>query len=90
METPMGEPAFRLLRQGLPSHLQTRLIYKSGTGSTSIVLARGLAVLKIDDQLNQLMEWLTQMSGQIPGLDGLSAAQREQAHKTLDDSIIKV
>ena len=32
LETPMGEPAFRFLRQGLPKHLHTRLIYKSISG----------------------------------------------------------
>ena len=30
LETPMEEPAFRLLRQGLPQHLHGRLIYPRG------------------------------------------------------------
>ena len=32
LETPMEEPAFRLLRQGLPQHLHGRLVYQAGAG----------------------------------------------------------
>jgi transcription-repair coupling factor (superfamily II helicase) len=76
LETPMEEPAFRLLRKGLPQHLHGRLVYQAGTGSTAKVLARGLGVLPMEKQLEELKSWLEQMSDQIPAADGLTAAQR--------------
>lgn len=80
LETPMEEPAFRLLRQGLPQHLHGRLVYQGGGGSTAKVLARGLNVLSAERQLEMLKEWLAAMAEQIPGADGLTDAQRmEQA-----------
>jgi transcription-repair coupling factor (superfamily II helicase) len=66
LETPMEEPAFRRLRQGLPSHLHGRLVYQAGSGSTAKVLARGLGALPIDKQLDDLKEWLEKMAAQIP------------------------
>jgi transcription-repair coupling factor (superfamily II helicase) len=77
LETPMEEPAFRLLRQGLPQHLHGRLVYQGGGGSTARVLARGLNVLAADRQLDTLKEWLAAMADQIPGADGLTREQRE-------------
>ncbi|NBO29710.1 MAG: transcription-repair coupling factor, partial [Synechococcaceae bacterium WB6_1A_059] len=58
LETPMEEPAFRRLRQGLPTHLHGRLVYQAGSGSTAKVLARGLGVLPADKQLEELKNWL--------------------------------
>jgi transcription-repair coupling factor (superfamily II helicase) len=68
LETPMEEPAFRRLRQGLPSHLHGRLVYQAGGGTTAKVLARGLGVLPADKQLEELKNWLSQMASQIPEL----------------------
>ncbi|NBY59861.1 MAG: transcription-repair coupling factor [Synechococcaceae bacterium WBA_2_066] len=67
LETPMEEPAFRRLRQGLPTHLHGRLVYQAGSGSTAKVLARGLGVLPADKQLEELKNWLEMMAAQIPG-----------------------
>ncbi|WP_273436681.1 transcription-repair coupling factor [Synechococcus sp. UW140] len=67
LETPMEEPAFRRLRQGLPTHLHGRLVYQAGSGSTAKVLARGLGVLSADKQLEELKNWLELMAAQIPG-----------------------
>jgi len=61
METPMEEPAWNLLREKLPSHLQTRFIYTPGK-----VTVRGLAVLSTDLQLDNLTDWLSRMQGAIP------------------------
>ncbi|MEY4825353.1 MAG: transcription-repair coupling factor [Cyanobacteriota bacterium] len=66
LETPMEEPAFRRLRQGLPTHLHGRLVYQAGSGSTAKVLARGLGVLPADKQLEELKNWLELMAAQIP------------------------
>lgn len=66
LETPMEEPAFRRLRQGLPTHLHGRLVYQAGSGSTAKVLARGLGVLPADKQLEELKNWLELMAVQIP------------------------
>jgi transcription-repair coupling factor (superfamily II helicase) len=63
----MEEPAFRRLRQGLPTHLHGRLVYQAGSGSTAKVLARGLGVLPADKQLEELKNWLELMAAQIPG-----------------------
>ena len=47
LETPMEEPAFRLLRQGLPQHLHGRFVYQAGSGLQHKALARGLGVLPL-------------------------------------------
>jgi transcription-repair coupling factor (superfamily II helicase) len=73
LETPMEEPAFRRLRQGLPSHLHGRLVYQGGAGATAKVLARGLGALPIDKQLEDLKDWLETMAAQLPDPDGSGA-----------------
>ncbi len=88
METPMEEPAFRLLRQGLPQHLHGRLIYQTGSGNKAKVLARGLSVLPMEKQLEQLMEWLRLMATQIPCEDGLTAIQQKQQALERDEAVI--
>ena len=90
LETPMEEPAFRLLRQGLPPHLHGRLVYQGGSGSTAKVLARGLGVLPMEKQLEQLMEWLRQMVAQIPDAEGLNQAQRDARNKQRNESVLSV
>jgi transcription-repair coupling factor (superfamily II helicase) len=65
LETPMEEPAFRRLRQGLPTHLHGRLVYQGGAGTTAKVLARGLGALPIDKQLEDLKDWLEKMASQL-------------------------
>ena len=66
LETPMEEPAFRRLRQGLAQHLHGRLVYQASGSGNSRVLARGLAVLPPARQVSTLMEWLTQMAARLP------------------------
>jgi transcription-repair coupling factor (superfamily II helicase) len=90
LETPMEEPAFRLLRQGLPQHLHGRLVFQAGSGSTAKVLARGLGVLPADKQLEELMGWLNQMAEQIPGADGLTEAQRAEQIKAANEAVLSV
>jgi len=67
------------LRQGLPQHLHGRLVYQAGGGSTAKVLARGLAVLPIEKQIEQLMDWLTTMAAELPQADGASPTTDESA-----------
>ncbi|MFM8276076.1 MAG: helicase-related protein, partial [Cyanobium sp.] len=90
LETPMEEPAFRRLRQGLPQHLQGRLVYQGGSGSTAKVLARGLGVLTAAQQLEQLKEWLQAMAAQLPGADGLSEAERAAQQQQRDAGVLVV
>ncbi|MFM7550625.1 MAG: transcription-repair coupling factor, partial [Cyanobacteriota bacterium] len=90
LETPMEEPAFRRLRQGLPQHLHGRLVYQGGSGSIAKVLARGLGVLPIERQVEELKGWLEQMAAQIPGADGLSDSQRSEQLKAQDQSVLSV
>jgi len=86
----MEEPAFRLLRQGLPQHLHGRLVYQGGAGSTAKVLARGLSVLPADKQLETLMEWLTAMASQIPQADGLTPAQQQDQSAAQNAAVLVV
>ena len=86
----MEEPAFRLLRQGLPQHLHGRMVYQAGSGIQHKVLARGLGVLPMEKQLEQLMEWLRLMAAQIPDADGLTAAQRDEQQAQANAEVLRV
>jgi transcription-repair coupling factor (superfamily II helicase) len=90
LETPMEEPAFRLLRQGLPQHLHGRLVFQPGSGATAKVLARGLGLLSAEKQLEELMSWLNQMAEQLPGADGLTEAQRREQLKARNEEVLAV
>jgi transcription-repair coupling factor (superfamily II helicase) len=56
LETPMEEPAWKLLQENLPQNLQSRFVY-----SPKKVTCRGLALLKPQKQLESLLEWLNKM-----------------------------
>jgi transcription-repair coupling factor (superfamily II helicase) len=90
LETPMEEPAFRRLRQGLPQHLHGRFVYQAGAGSTAKVLARGLGVLPPAQQLEQLAEWLTTMAAHLPDADGLSAVERQEQQAKREAAVLVV
>jgi len=68
LDTPLQEPAFRRLRQGLPQHLHGRLIYQAGD-VTAKIIARGLGSLPTPQQLTTMMEWFQAMASQLPGLE---------------------
>jgi transcription-repair coupling factor (superfamily II helicase) len=61
LETPMEEPAWNLLKDNLPAHLQTRFVY-----TPNKVTVRGLGVLKADLQLENLLDYLGRMKGGLP------------------------
>jgi transcription-repair coupling factor (superfamily II helicase) len=61
LETKMEEPAWKLLQQNLPSHLQARFVYQVGK-----VTARGLGAMAADQQLENLIEWLELMQASLP------------------------
>jgi transcription-repair coupling factor (superfamily II helicase) len=61
LETPMEEPAWRLLQANLPNHLQSRFVYQPGR-----VTVRGLGALKSEQQLEHLTDWLGRMQGALP------------------------
>jgi len=90
LETPMEEPAFRRLRQGLPQHLHGRLLYQAGAGSTARVVARGLGGLPADRQLAELKAWFQAMAAHLPAGDGVSAVEREQRQQALDQAVLVV
>jgi transcription-repair coupling factor (superfamily II helicase) len=90
LETPMEEPAFRRLRQGLPTHLHGRLVYQAGSGSSAKVLARGLAVLPIERQVEELKGWLETMAAQLPDGENLHEAERVREDQERDAAILKV
>ncbi|MCU0526974.1 MAG: transcription-repair coupling factor [Elainella sp. Prado103] len=61
LETPMEEPAWNLLRENLPAHLQTRFVY-----TPNKVTVRGLGALKAELQLENLVDYLSRMKGGLP------------------------
>jgi transcription-repair coupling factor (superfamily II helicase) len=61
LETPMEEPAWKLLAENFPKHLQGRFVYTSKK-----VLVRGLGVMKPQKQLESLIEWLGYLKGGLP------------------------
>ena len=65
METPMNKNTFSLLREGLPDQLKPRLIFKESKSKYSELIARGLGILDIEKQLEQIMEWFKLMLKQI-------------------------
>ncbi|MEO1635700.1 MAG: TRCF domain-containing protein, partial [Cyanobacteria bacterium J06631_9] len=67
METPMEKPAWNLLKEKLPSHLQSRFVFAPGK-----VTVRGLGVMKPDKQVENLIEWLGYMQTALkePSLAG--------------------
>lgn len=60
LETPMEEPAWNLLAANLPDHLKTRFVYSPGK-----VTVRGLAVLKPDQQLQNLLDAMNKMQSAV-------------------------
>lgn len=90
LDTPMEEPAFRLLRQGLAPHLHGRFVYQAGSGSTAKVLARGLGALAPNQQVEQLMQWLAAMAAQLPGAEGLSPEERERRQRERNAAVLTV
>ncbi len=61
LETPMEEPAWKLLQEKLPQHLRSRFVY-----SPKKVTVRGLGVMKPQKQLESLLEWLEKMQDALP------------------------
>lgn len=61
LETPMEEPAWNLLKENLPEYLRSRFVYAPGK-----VTVRGLGVLKAEQQLDSLIDYLSRMKGVIP------------------------
>tara|TARA_Y100001968_G_scaffold322564_1_gene358853 strand:- start:5364 stop:8870 length:3507 start_codon:yes stop_codon:yes gene_type:complete len=64
LETVMDEPAFKLLRKGLATHLHGRFIYKKGDRDATVTV-RGLGILESDKLLDQLTEWLNTMNSGV-------------------------
>ncbi len=61
LETPMEEPAWNLLKENLPEHLRSRFVFMPGK-----VTVRGLGILAADQQLTNLIDWLSRMQGALP------------------------
>lgn len=61
LETPMEEPAWKLLAEKLPQNLMSRFVYSPGK-----VTVRGLGVMKADTQLQTLIDAFTKMQGAVP------------------------
>ncbi len=61
LETPMEEPAWKLMSEKLPKHLQSRFVYQGKK-----VIVRGLGVLPVHKQMDDLIEWLGHLQGALP------------------------
>ncbi|MFK8182648.1 MAG: transcription-repair coupling factor [Phormidesmis sp.] len=70
METPMEKPAWNMLHEKVPAHLKSRFVYAPGK-----VTVRGLGVLKPDKQVENLIDWLSQMKSALkePALSGVAS-----------------
>ncbi len=61
LETPMEEPAWKLLQENLPQHLRSRFVY-----TPKQVTVRGLGLVKPQQQLESLLDWLSKMEKALP------------------------
>ena len=61
LETPMEEPAWNLLAANLSESMRSRFVFSPGK-----VTVRGLAVLKADQQLQNLIDAFAKMQGALP------------------------
>ncbi|NEQ48063.1 MAG: transcription-repair coupling factor [Leptolyngbya sp. SIOISBB] len=66
LETPMEEPAWKLLFDKIPGHLKSRFVYAKNK-----VTVRGLGVLKPEKQLDNLLEWFQLMRAGLPEKEGV-------------------
>lgn len=60
LETPMAEPAWNRLKEGLPAHLRSRFVYQAGK-----VTVRGLGQQAPSQQLDSLIQWLTAVANSL-------------------------
>ncbi|WP_071517628.1 transcription-repair coupling factor [Geitlerinema sp. PCC 9228] len=67
LDTPMEEPAWKLLQENLPANLQSRFVY-----TPNKIVVRGLGVLPPKDQLENLIDWLGKMKGGLPESQAVS------------------
>jgi transcription-repair coupling factor (superfamily II helicase) len=58
LETPMAEPAWNLLAEYIPENARSRYVYSPGK-----VTARGLGVLRPNEQVEMLIDVLSKMQG---------------------------
>jgi transcription-repair coupling factor (superfamily II helicase) len=64
LETPMAEPAWKILAENLPKHLRSRFVY-----APKKVIVRGLGIVKPQKQLNDLIDWLGTIHKALPELE---------------------
>jgi transcription-repair coupling factor (superfamily II helicase) len=60
LETPMAEPAWQKLKEGLPSHLQSRFVYQHHKKLNQVTV-RGLGQSPPTQQLENLIQWLDKL-----------------------------
>ncbi|MEM9502389.1 MAG: transcription-repair coupling factor [Cyanobacteria bacterium P01_E01_bin.43] len=68
LETPMEEPAWKLLFDKVPGHLKSRFVYAGGK-----VMVRGLGVLKPEKQVENLVDWFKLMQAGLQEKAGVGA-----------------
>ena len=87
----MKEPAFKLLKEGLPKHLQNRLIYSNSSASKeATIVARGLGAIVIDKQVEELITWLGYLKKQIPNKDGISENEGLKNEKIRNENVLSL
>jgi transcription-repair coupling factor (superfamily II helicase) len=67
LETPMAEPAWKILAEKLPVHLRSRFVY-----APKKVIVRGLGVMKPQKQLENLIDWLGMMQNALPEIEEIN------------------
>ncbi len=87
-DTRMEKPAFSILQQAIPKHLQGRFIYQNVEGLNSCVIGRGLGVLPSDKKIEQLIYYLSLMSERVPSSDGTSLYEKNINNENKNKEVI--
>jgi transcription-repair coupling factor (superfamily II helicase) len=66
LETPMAEPAWKILAEKLPVHLQSRFVY-----APKKVIVRGLGIMKPQKQLENSIDWLGMLQNALPEINAI-------------------
>jgi len=66
------------------------LVYQAGAGGSAKIVARGLGVLPIDRQVEELMDWLAKMAAQVPSAHGGSDDQQDESLNKANAKVLAV
>tara|TARA_Y100001968_G_C19449588_1_gene767612 strand:- start:732 stop:4307 length:3576 start_codon:yes stop_codon:yes gene_type:complete len=88
LETKMEKSAFTKLRKALPENIQGRFNFIKRNDGTGQVIVRGLGVLAVEKQVDQLIEWIDLMSSEIKDSERYIKEQEKESIHKKDKSVI--